>query len=109
MTILLASVLALATIGLARSVRAGNSAASGAETYAKQCSTCHGRDGRAKTMKGKLTKARNLAEAEWQERVSDERIYNVIANGKGKMPAFSKKLSDADINSVAEYVRTLKK
>jgi len=107
--ILLTGLLVLATLGLARSAQAGNPAASGAETYAKQCATCHGKDGRAKTFKGKLTKARNLTDAEWQDRVSDERIYNVIANGKGKMPAFSKKLSDADINSLAEYVRKLKK
>lgn len=107
--ILLTAVLALATLALARSARAGNVAASAAETYGHQCSTCHGSDGRAKTIKGKLTKARNLADAEWQDRVSDERIYNVIANGKGKMPAFSKKLSDADINALAEYVRKLKK
>jgi mono/diheme cytochrome c family protein len=107
--ILFTSLLVLATLCLARSARAGNSAASAAETYARQCSTCHGHDGRAKSMKGKLTKARNLTDAEWQERVSDERIYNVIANGKGKMPSFSKKLSDAEINSLVEYVRTLKK
>ena len=77
--------------------------------YNKRCAECHGKDGRSKSFKGKLTHARNLADAEWQERVSDERIYNSISNGKEKMPAFGKKLSEAEINSLVTYVRNLKK
>ncbi|HYY58772.1 MAG TPA: c-type cytochrome, partial [Pyrinomonadaceae bacterium] len=57
--------------------------------FAKSCSTCHGKDGRAKTFKAKFNKARNLTDAEWQASVSDERIFNSITNGRGKkMPAF---------------------
>ena len=77
--------------------------------YNKRCAECHGKDGRSKSFKGKLTHARNLTDAEWQERVSDERIYNSISNGKEKMPAFGKKLSEAEINSLVTYVRNLKK
>src|SRR6266446_850679 len=77
--------------------------------YNKKCAECHGKDGRSKSFKGKLTHARDLTDAEWQQRVSDERIYNSIANGKGKMPPFGKKLSEAEINSLAKYVRDLKK
>ena len=77
--------------------------------YNKKCAECHGKDGRAKSFRGKLSHARDLTDAEWQQRVSDERIYNSISNGKGKMPAFGKKLSEAEINSLAKYVRDLKK
>jgi mono/diheme cytochrome c family protein len=84
-------------------------AASSAELYAKQCASCHGRDGRAKTIKGKLKHARNLTDGQWQEKVSDERIFNSINNGKGKMPAYGKKLSQEQIESLATYVRALKK
>jgi mono/diheme cytochrome c family protein len=77
--------------------------------YEKKCAECHGKDGRSKSLKGKFSHARDLTDAEWQQRVSDERIYNSIANGKGKMPAFGKKLSDAEISSLATYVRGLKK
>lgn len=77
--------------------------------YNKRCADCHGRDGRAKSFKGKLTHARDLTDAQWQDRVSDERIYNSISNGKEKMPAFKKKLSEAEINSLTAYVRNLKK
>jgi mono/diheme cytochrome c family protein len=77
--------------------------------YEKKCAECHGKDGRAKSIRGKLSHARDLTDAEWQQRVSDERIYNSISSGKGKMPAFGKKLSEAEISSLASYVRSLKK
>ena len=84
-------------------------AANAAQLYAKHCASCHGRDGRAKTIKGKLKHARDLTDREWQEKVSDERIFNSIMNGKGKMPSYAKKLSQDQIESLATYVRALKK
>ena len=84
-------------------------AVNAAELYAKQCASCHGNDGRAKTIKGKLKHARNLTDAEWQERVSDERIFNSITNGKDKMPAYAKKLSQEQIEALVTYVRAFKK
>jgi cytochrome c5 len=76
--------------------------------FGSECATCHGKDGRAKTFKAKLNHARNLTDAAWQAEVTDERLYNSIHNGKGKMPAFGKKLSDSQINALVTYVRTLK-
>src|SRR6267143_572511 len=67
--------------------------------FDKHCATCHGKDGQAKTFKAKFNHARNLTDAKWQALVSDERLFNSISNGKGKMPAFGKKLSEAQINS----------
>lgn len=77
--------------------------------FEKHCDTCHGKDGRAKTFKAKFNHARNLTDPKWQVEVTDERIFNSISNGKGKMPAWGKKLSDAQINALVAYVRTLKK
>jgi len=89
---------------------AGNvNARSAGELYAKNCATCHGKDGRAKTLKGKLKHARDLADAGWQGRVGDERIFNSIMNGKGKMPAYGKKISEQEIDALVTYVRGLKK
>jgi mono/diheme cytochrome c family protein len=91
-------------------VAAGNvGAESAAQLYMKHCASCHGRDGRAKTSKAKLNHARNLADAEWQERASEERIFNAIMNGKGKMPGYGKKLSEAQIELVVAYVRGLRR
>ena len=80
-----------------------------AALYSRNCASCHGRDGRAKTLKAKLNHARNLTDSEWQNRVSDERIFNSVMNGKGKMPGYGKKLSETEIDSLVNYVRSLKK
>ena len=81
-----------------------------AVTYSKNCATCHGKDGRANTFKSKHhLHARDLTDAAWQTDVTDERIFNSISNGKGKMPAFKKKLTTEQIESLVAYVRGLKK
>lgn len=77
--------------------------------FVSKCASCHGKDGRAKTFRGKLSHARNLADSEWQNNVSDERLFNSISNGRNKMPSFKKKLSEAEIDSLVTYVRRLKK
>lgn len=108
--IALFGIVVLSTAGLA--ARSGKSwttevngtPASARELYMRHCSSCHGRNGQPRH-KG----ARNFTDHDWQERVSDERIFNVISNGKGRMPGFSKKLSDADIDSLVQYVRGMKK
>jgi cytochrome c6 len=87
----------------------GKSQRSPEEIYAKECATCHGKDGRAKTFKSKFIHARNFTDTQWQDSVSDERLFNSITNGKGKMPAWRKKLSEAEINSLVKYVRSFKK
>ena len=76
--------------------------------FSKECATCHGKDGQAKTFKAKFNHARNLTDAKWQTEVTDERLFNSVHNGKGKMPAFGKKLSDSQINALVAFVRTLK-
>ena len=83
---------------------------SAATLYSKHCDSCHGKDGRAKTFKAKFNHARNLTEPGWQDAVSDERIFNSIANGRGgKMPGFAKKMSEAEIDSLVLLVRRLKR
>ena len=80
-----------------------------AVTFAKNCATCHGKDGRAKTFKAKFNHARDLTDAQWQSGVTDERIFNSITNGKGKMPSFKRKLTNEQTESLVAYVRGLKK
>jgi mono/diheme cytochrome c family protein len=85
------------------------SAGSATELYARHCASCHGRDGRATTRKSRLKyHARDLTEPDWQENVSDERIFNSIINGKGKMPGYSKRLSEPEIDSLVSHVRALR-
>lgn len=80
-----------------------------AAIYSSKCAKCHGRDGRAQSLHARHVHARDLTAAEWQNDVSDERIFNSISNGKGKMPSFKKSLSENDINSLVPYVRGLRK
>jgi mono/diheme cytochrome c family protein len=80
---------------------------SAGDLYKKYCASCHGKDGRGKTFKGKLTHARDLTDRAWQDDMSDERFFNSIMKGKNKMPAFSKKLSESEIESLVRYVRAL--
>lgn len=80
-----------------------------ARIFKENCAKCHSQDGRAKSLRGKLSGARDLTDANWQAEVSDERIFNSITNGRKKMPAFGKKLSSDEINSLVAFVRGLKK
>jgi mono/diheme cytochrome c family protein len=85
------------------------SARSATELFTKYCTSCHGKDGRAKTFKAKFNHARDFTDRVWQDDVNDERLFNSIMNGKGKMPVFGKKLSEQEINALVSYVRSLKK
>lgn len=87
----------------------GNGKTRGApQLYARYCASCHGADGRSKTSKGKFSHARDLTDAQWQEDVTDERIFNSIMNGRnvrGNMPAFSDKLNEKEGDELVRYVR----
>jgi mono/diheme cytochrome c family protein len=107
--------LVLLMIGSNTQARTGTPVASASTsdsktTYDAKCAKCHGKDGRGKTLKGRLTHARDLTPAQWQNDVTDERLFNSISNGRGKkMPSFKKKLSEADIDALVAYVRRLRK
>jgi cytochrome c6 len=78
-------------------------------TFDAQCAKCHGKDGRAKSLHAKHVHARDMTDAAWQDSVTDERLFNSISNGKGKMPDFKKKLSEDQIDALVRYVRQFKR
>jgi len=77
--------------------------------FSRNCASCHGKDGRAKTFKAKFNHARNLADPRWQAAIADEHLYESILRGKDKMPAFGKKLSEDEVAALVTYVRMLKR
>jgi len=77
--------------------------------FKQRCIKCHGADGTGNTTYGQTIGASNLTDPEWQDRVEDKRLLNVIKHGRGQMPAFGEKLTDDQIDSLMLYVRTLKK
>jgi mono/diheme cytochrome c family protein len=41
--------------------------------------------------------------------VSDEELINIITNGKGRMPKYGGKLSEADIQNLVAQIKALNK
>ncbi len=78
-------------------------AADAAADYKAKCAMCHGPDGSKTTMGSKP-----LGGADVQG-MSDADLNAAITNGKGKMPPYKGKLTDAQISDLVKYIRTLKK
>ncbi|HEX3559592.1 MAG TPA: c-type cytochrome [Pyrinomonadaceae bacterium] len=81
----------------------------GREVFAANCARCHGGDGLGHTTMGEMTEAPNLTDAAWQSRRSNARMIASVANGRGEMPAFLRKLSRQDISAAIAYIRTLRR
>ncbi len=68
--------------------------------YDKNCAKCHGKHGDGRTFGGPP-----LADPA----LSLDDVKNIIINGKGKMPKFSGRLTDDQINAVAVAIKELTK
>ena len=84
-------------------------AASGRTVYANNCARCHGGDGTSQTTMGQMTEAPDLTDAAWQRGKSTSRMVSSVAQGRGQMPSFKKKLSRQEIAAAVAYIRTLKR
>ncbi len=72
-------------------------AAQGRRLFLMNCAHCHGDDARG-------DEGPDLHGVD----ISDARLANTIKNGiKGKMPRFSAKFSDGDVQALAAYIRSL--
>jgi mono/diheme cytochrome c family protein len=100
---------AIAAIGYREISKTAASAPDAAATFNSKCAKCHGRDGRSQTFWGRRTHARDLSNGDWQNDVSDERLFNSISNGKAKMPSYKKSLTESEIDGLVNYVRRLRK
>ena len=72
----------------------------GKEVFEKNCSKCHGKDGTKKAFGVKSLEKSQLTTAE---------SFNIITNGKGKMPSWKGTLTNEQINQVVEYIEELRK
>lgn len=82
--------------------------ASGAATYKAKCAACHGADGLAATGPGKAMKVLSFKDPAMMK-ATDAQFIASTKNGKGKMPAYNGKLTDAQIKDAISYIRTLQK
>ena len=78
----------------------------GKAIFSTKCAVCHGQDGSGNTPTGKNLKIKDLRSAEIQH-MSDADLTNVIAKGKGKMPAYEKSLAADKIAQVVAFIREL--
>lgn len=86
----------------------GFAADAGADLYKAKCQMCHGADGTPSAAMAKSMGLKDLKSPEVQK-MSDAELKTVVEKGKGKMTGFSGKLTDAQIDEVVKYVRSLKK
>jgi len=98
---ILAACFALACIDL-------HAQTSGAGTYKAKCQMCHGADGMGATPAGKAMKAIPFNDPTLVAK-SDADLIAATTNGKGKMPAYQGKLTEAEIKAAIAYIRTLQK
>ena len=77
------------------------------------CTACHGKDGKGKTMMGRKLDIKDLTDAKIQASFTDADATKAIKegiseNGTQKMKGFGDKLSDDDIKGLVAKVRSLK-
>jgi mono/diheme cytochrome c family protein len=73
-----------------------------ASVFQQNCAVCHGPDGAGNPSIG----TPNFHDASLQRTLSDQQMTQTIVNGKGKMPAWSGKLSSAQISDLVAYIRS---
>jgi mono/diheme cytochrome c family protein len=78
------------------------------KTYKTHCVLCHAPDGSGSAPTGKALKAEDLR-SELIQKKTDAELAAAITNGKGKMPAFGKKLKPDQIAQLVAYIRALPK
>jgi len=101
---LLLSAAVLATMFLL--ITPAKSQGGGEAVYKAKCATCHGADGVGATPAGKATKARDFCSDEVKKE-TDAEWTEIIAKGKNKMPAYDRKITDAEVKDVVAYIRGL--
>ena len=77
----------------------------GSALFKSKCAACHGPDGAGDTVMGKKLGIRKLGAAEVQKQ-TDAQLLAIISNGKNKMPAYSGKISDAELKALVAHIRT---
>ena len=102
---ILAASVALAVITLWSTALVAEDAAG---LYKAKCAACHGADGEGDTAMGKKLGVRDFASPEVQK-MSDDELTAVIADGKNKMPSYKKSLKAEQIKELVGYIRSLAK
>jgi mono/diheme cytochrome c family protein len=87
----------------ARDGQGGGAAAK--STFQARCAMCHGQDGAGSEV-GKSMNVPDLRSPAVQK-LPDAQLAQVIADGKGGMPAFKNSLSEDQIHALVAHIRSL--
>jgi cytochrome c6 len=84
----------------------GPDGTAGSATFRTKCAMCHGPDGSG----SEVGKSMNVPDLRSQavQKQSDGALVQIISNGKGGMPAFKDSLSEDQIHSLVEQIRSLR-
>lgn len=78
--------------------------------FAERCARCHGADGRGRTVTGEMLGVPDFTDENWWKGDrTDARLITSVAEGRGEMPPFSRKLSRREITALVAYVRRFNK
>jgi len=108
-------VLALGTtlvlaFGVTSALAEGEGGSDAKDLWAKNCAACHGVDGKADTKVGKLKKVEDLTNPEVRAKFDRARMITATKEGvkdeagKVAMKGYADKLSDAQIESLVDYI-----
>jgi len=107
-----AASVAASSVSPAAETKRGGAAAQaerGRAVYTANCRRCHGDDGQGHTRMAEIVEPPDMSDPAWQRQRSSGRMIASVANGRGQMPAFKKRLSRQEIAAAVAYVRTLKR
>ena len=78
--------------------------------YKQKCSKCHGADGSGDTSLGRIFGTPDFTDPGWwAKHPNSGELVSMITRGKKNMPAFGKKLTKAQIASLAGYIQRFKR
>lgn len=98
----------IATVALVIFVSPVAAYADGNAIFKSKCAACHGADGAGNTAMGKKLALKPLSADEVQKK-SDADLLKIVADGKGKMPGYGKKLTADEVKEMVTVVRAFAK
>jgi len=98
----LAVIAALLALGTAGAFAQDDTAA----LYKAKCQVCHGPDGKG-TAAGQKLGVKDLHSPE-VAKMTDPQLLEIAKKGKEKMPAYDKKLTDAQLKGLITFIRSFK-
>jgi cytochrome c553 len=83
------------------------------ELWEKNCTKCHGVDGKGETKLGKKSEVRDMTDAKWQADLKDDKAFKSIKEGIKEGDKIRMKpaegVTDDEIKALVAYTRAFKK